>query len=191
VFRWSNTKLMHYRTADESDIPRLVKLYKAVAKIPGNLARQEQEMTEEYVSHFVHKSLTKGLIIVGENEADPDELIAEVHGYVSDLQAFSHVLGDVTFLVHPDHQGKGIGRTIFTIFLDEIANNRPDVGKVELYTGENNMKAIGLYQSLGFMIEGRLEMRFRNPETGSYEADIPLGWVNPNFEFDGDIPRLS
>lgn len=181
---------MHYRTAEESDIPRLLKLYKAVAKTPGYIARLEHEITEEYVSHFVHKSLKDGLIIVGENETDPDELIAEVHGYKSDLQGFGHVFGDVTFLVHPDHQGKGIGRTIFTIFLDEIVNTRPDIGKVELFTGEANTRAIALYQSLGFMIEGRMEMRYWNSRTETYEADIPLGWVNPNFEFDGDIPRL-
>jgi ribosomal protein S18 acetylase RimI-like enzyme len=181
---------MHYRTAIESDIPKLVELYKAVAKTPGYIARLEEEVTYEYVSGFLHKSLESGLIIVGENEANPGELIAEVHGYKPGLQGFNHVLGEVTFLVHPDHQGKGIGRTIFTIFLDEIANNRPDVGKVELYTGESNTRAIGLYQSLGFMIEGRMEMRYKNPRTETYEADIPLGWVNPNFEFDGDIPRL-
>jgi ribosomal protein S18 acetylase RimI-like enzyme len=181
---------MHYRTADESDIPRLVKLHKAVAKTPGYIARLEHEITEEYVSHFLHKSLETGLIIVGESETDPDELIADIHGYKPDLQGFAHVIGEVTFLVHPDHQGKGIGRTIFTIFLDEIANNRPDVGKVELFTGEGNTRAIGLYQSLGFMIEGRMEMRYWNPRLETYEADIPLGWVNPNFEFDGDIPRL-
>jgi ribosomal protein S18 acetylase RimI-like enzyme len=181
---------MHYRTATPSDIPAIVKLYRAVAKTPGYLARLEDEVTEQYVSDFVTKSLANGLIIVGEDEANPDNLIAEVHGYKPGLTSFDHVLGEITFLVHPDHQGKGIGRTIFTIFLDEIANNRPDVGKVELYTGESNRRAIALYQSLGFMIEGRMEMRFKNP-AGSYEADIPLGWVNPGFEFDGNIPRLG
>ena len=181
---------MHYRTATTSDIPALIKLYKAVAAIPGFLARFEHEITEEYVSHFVNKSLESGLIVVGESETNPEELIAEVHGYKPGIQIFDHVLSDVTFLVHPDHQGKGVGRTIFTIFLDEIVNNHPDVGKVELFTGESNRKAIGLYQSLGFMIEGRMEMRFKNP-IGTYEADIPLGWVNPGFEFDGNIPRLD
>jgi ribosomal protein S18 acetylase RimI-like enzyme len=180
---------MHYRTATLTDIPALVKLYKAVAKVEGYIARLEHEVTEEYVSHFVHKSLESGLIIVGEDETNPEELIAEIHGYRPGITIFNHVLGDVTFLVHPDHQGKGIGRTILTIFLDEIANNRPDIGKVELFTGESNRRAIGLYQALGFMIEGRMELRYKNP-TGSYEADIPMGWQNPNFEFDGDIPRL-
>jgi len=181
---------MHYRTANLSDVPALVKLYKAVAKIEGYIARLEHEVTEEYVSDFVRHSLESGLIIVGEDENNPQELIAEVHGYKSGITIFNHVLGDVTFLVHPDHQRKGIGRTIFTIFLDEIVNTRPDIGKVELFTGESNKRAIALYQSLGFMIEGRMEMRYKNP-VGNYEADIPLGWVNPGFEFDGNIPRLD
>ena len=181
---------MHYRTATISDIPALIKLYKAVAKIEGFLGHLEYEVTEEYVSRFVSKSLETGLIIVGESETNPDELVAEVHGYKPGIDIFNHVLGDVTFLVHPDHQGKGIGRTLMTIFLDEIATNRPDIGKVELFTGESNRRALGLYQSLGFMIEGRMEMRYRTP-TGNYEADIPMGWVNPGFEFDGDIPRLG
>lgn len=180
---------MHYRTATPDDIPALVKLYKAVAKVEGYIARLEHEVTEEYVSHFVHASLERGLIIVGEHESSPGELIAEVHGYVSEITIFKHVIGDVTFLVHPDHQGKKIGRTIMMIFLDEIANHRPDIGKVELFTGESNRRAIYLYQSLGFLIEGRMEMRYKNP-VGTYEADIPMGWVNPNFEFDGNIPRL-
>jgi putative acetyltransferase len=181
---------MHYRTATTSDIPAIVKLYKAVAKVEGYIARLEHEVTEEYVTDFVKKSLETGLIIVGENENNPEELIAEIHGYTPGITIFNHVLGDVTFLVHPDHQGKGIGRTLIMIFLDEIVNTRPDIGKVELFTGESNRRAISLYQSVGFMIEGRMEMRYKTP-TGNYEADIPLGWVNPNFEFDGSIPRLG
>lgn len=180
---------MHYRTATPDDVPALVKLYKAVARVQGFIARLEHEVTEEYVANFIHKSLESGLIIVGEDEVNPGELIAEIHAYKPGLTIFDHVMGDMTFLVHPDHQGKGIGRTLITIFLDEIANNRPDIGKVELFTGESNRRAIGLYQSLGFLIEGRMEMRYKNP-VGTYEADIPMGWVNPNFEFDGNIPRL-
>lgn len=180
---------MHYRTATPDDIPALVKLYKDVSKVQGFIARLEHEVTEEYVSDFVHKSLERGLIIVGEHETNPGELIAEIHGYTPGLTIFNHVITDVTLLVHPEHQGKKIGRTIITIFLDEIATNRPDIGKVELYTGESNRRAINLYQSLGFLIEGRMEMRYKNP-VGTYEADIPMGWVNPNFEFNGNIPRL-
>lgn len=181
---------MHYRTAEITDVPKIVKLYKAVARVPGFIARLENEITEDHVTHFVKKSLANGLIIIGHADDNDDEFLAEIHGYKGDIAGFAHVLGDVTFLVHPDHQGKGIGRTLFAIFLEEIGVRRPDIGKVELWTGESNRRAIGLYQSFGFMIEGRMEMRYKN-HLGDFEADIPLGWVNPGFEFDGDIPRLK
>jgi ribosomal protein S18 acetylase RimI-like enzyme len=173
---------MRFRTADIDDLSRLIKLYKAVAREEGGIARLEQEITEDYVKNFIIKSLATGVIIVGENPDDPDELVAEIHGYKAGISVFDHVLGDVTILVHPKFQGKKIGRTILTIFLEEIARNRMDIGKVELIAREGNMKAIELYQSLGFRIEGRLEMRIRTPER-NYEADIPMGWQNPNFEF--------
>ncbi len=85
-------------------------------------------------------------------------------------------------MVHPQFQGKKIGRTLLTIFLEEIAHNRPDVGKVELMVREHNLKALELYRSLGFKIEGRIEMQIKNL-SGQYEAVIPMGWNNPNYEF--------
>jgi putative acetyltransferase len=173
---------MRYRTADIDDLPRLIELYKAVARDGGGIARLEHEITEDYVKNFILKSLATGLIIVGENPDNMDQLVAEIHGYKAGIATFDHVLGDVTILVHPKFQGKKIGRTILTIFLEEIGRNRMDIGKVELIARESNMKAIELYQSLGFKIEGRLEMRIKTPDH-NYEADIPMGWQNPNFEF--------
>lgn len=180
---------MHYRNATVDDIPALVRLYRDVAEKSGGIARTSEEVTTEYVKAFVERSLADGLIIVLENEDVPDELIAEIHAYTPGIRLFQHVLSELTLLVDPRFQGKGIGRTIFTIFLDEVVNNRPDIGRVELLTGESNAHALGLYQSLGFLIEGRFEMRSRTA-TG-YEADIALYWQNPGFEFDGSIPRLD
>lgn len=174
---------MRYRIADIDDLPRILKLYKEVARVEGGIARLESEITENYVRHFMTESMASGLIVVAEHPEKADELIAEVHGYKSGLFVFAHVLSEVTLAVHPEHQGKKIGRTLMTIFLEEIATHRPDIGKVELITREGNARALNLYQSLGFRIEGRLEMRIRTPEK-NYEADIPMGWQNPNFEFD-------
>jgi len=173
---------MHFRTADVEDINGIKTLYKDVAHREGGIARLEHEITDDYVENFLKKSLATGLIIVAEHPDEPETLIAEIHAYKNDIKAFNHVLGDLTLVVHPAFQGKKIGRTIFTIFLEEIARNRPDVGKVELIARESNRTAIGLYQSLGFMIEGRLEMRIKTTQ-GSYEADIPMGWQNPLYEF--------
>lgn len=173
---------MRYRTADMDDLHRLILLYKAVAKVEGGIARLEHEVTEDYVKNFIQKSMATGVIIVGENPDDADELVASIHGYKAGIRVFEHVLGDVTMVVHPHFQGKKIGRTILTIFLEEIGRNRMDIGKVELIARESNLKAIQLYQSLGFQVEGRMEMRIKTPHH-TYEADIPMGWQNPNFEF--------
>lgn len=173
---------MRYRTAEIEDLDRLIRLYRSVARTEGGIVRLEHEITDTYIRNFLEKSLATGLIIVGEHPENAEELIAEIHAYKSGIQAFAHVLGDLTIVVHPEFQRKKIGRTILTIFLEEIGRNRPEIGRVELIARESNQKAIALYQSLGFLIEGRLEMRIKTTDQ-HYEADIPMGWQNPNFEF--------
>ena len=173
---------MHFRTAELEDVDRILKLYQLVARHDGGIARIEKEITDEYVRNFVTKSIAAGLIIVGVHPEDENTLVAEIHAYKPEIKIFDHVLSDLTIAVHPDHQGKKIGRTIFTIFLEEVGRNMPNIGRVELVTRESNARAIKLYQSLGFRIEGRMEMRIKN-SVGMYEADIPMGWQNPNFEF--------
>ena len=173
---------MKYRIADVDDLPALIKLYKAVARQQEGIARVESEITEDYVRSFITKSISHGLIIVGVHPENHHEIVAEIHAFRPGIKVFAHVLSDLTIAVHPDFQGKKIGRTIFTIFLEEVGKNMPQIGRVELITRESNAKAIKLYQSLGFKIEGRLEMRIKST-SGMYEADIPMGWQNPNFDF--------
>jgi ribosomal protein S18 acetylase RimI-like enzyme len=174
---------MKIRTATLEDETKIRDLYRQVARQNGGLARAEHEITDGYIHHFVTRSVGSGLIIVAEHPDSDESIVAEVHACKPGIAAFDHVFSDLTIAVHPDFQGKKIGRTIFTIFLEEIALNRPDVGRVELMVRESNARAILFYQSLGFTVEGRLEMRIRTPGN-NYEADIAMGWQNPNFEFD-------
>jgi putative acetyltransferase len=173
---------MHIRTAEPDDLARLQILYQTIAGQEGGIARLESEITAEYIQGILTKSLASGLMVVALHPDDPEQLIGAIHAYKVGLQVFDHVLSELTLVVHPQFQGKKIGRTLFTIFLEEVGRNRPDIGRVELITRESNQKAIALYQSLGFLIEGRLEMRVRTTAR-VYEADIPMAWQNPNFEF--------
>lgn len=173
---------MLVRTATINDLESIKTLYKAATRAKNGLARLEEEITDDYIETFIKKSINGGLIIVAENPANPKEIIGEIHAYKPGTQIFNHVLSSLTIVVHPDFQGQKIGRTIFTIFLEEIGLNRHDIGRVELMARESNTKAIKLYQSLGFRIEGRLEMRVKTTDN-TYEADIAMGWQNPNFEF--------
>jgi len=149
-------------------------LYQAVAATPGGIARTVGEVTTEYVDDFVAQSLQRGILIVAEAAGSPG-LAAELHAYRSELHVFAHVLGDLTVAVHPTAQGQGIGRQLFTRLLDEVALDHPDITRVELVTQESNVRALQLYESVGFRREGRLESRIRN-SSGGFEADIPMAW---------------
>ena len=166
---------MNIRPGRATDAAAVRELYRAVAAIPGGIARAADEITADYVDHFVHTSLERGIIVVAEFPGS-QALAGEIHAYRSDVRAFRHVLGDLTIAVHPDAQGQGVGRTIFTRLLDEVRNDHPDITRVELVTSEYNARAQGLYESLGFTREGRMERRFRSRE-GVYEADIPMAWL--------------
>jgi putative acetyltransferase len=174
---------MIIRIAEPEDLNKIKTLYQRVAKASGGIARLEHEISDEYVENFIKKSLERGLILVVEHEELPGEIIAELHAYSSGIEIFSHVFTELTIAVHPDFQGKKVGRTIFTIFQEEIALNQTHIGRVELFVRESNHKALKFYQSMGFVIEGRMEMRIKNPDK-TYEADIPMSWQNPNYEFD-------
>ena len=173
---------MHIRTAATEDLSKIRKLYQEVAREKGAIARTENEITDEYVRHFLENSIDDGLILVVEHPDDQEMLIAEMHAHKQGPGVFSHVFSNLTIVVHPEFRGRKIGRTMFTIFLEEVGLNRQDIGRVELMVRESNQTALKFYQSFGFRIEGRLEMRIRTPG-GHYEADIPMAWHNPNFEF--------
>jgi ribosomal protein S18 acetylase RimI-like enzyme len=173
---------MHIRTAVPQDLEKIRNLYKEAARRDSNFFRTEEELTDDCILDFVNKSISKGLIIVAEDPNDENKLIGEIHGYQSGLKVTDHVLANFNLVVHPDFQNKKLGKTLFTIFLEEVGKNHPEIGKVELIVRESNEKAIRLFQSRGFLIEGRMEMRVKKAD-GSYEADIPMGWQNPNFEF--------
>ena len=159
--------------ADENNI---LNLYKTVAQNVGGIARQADEITPQYVANNLHKSLANGVCVVVENPANAAELVAEIHCYKLEPRVFAHVLSELTIVVHPNFQGKGLGKLIFTTLLEHVKHNKPDILRVELIARESNTKAIAFYQSLGFRIEGRLEKRISS-HTGTLEADIPMAWL--------------
>lgn len=165
------------RSGRQEDAPAIQSLYRIVAAVPGGLARTASEITDGYVHGFVEHSLERGIIVVAEFPGSTG-IAGEIHAYRSDIELFCHVLGDLTIAVHPEAQGQGVGRRMFTRLLDEVKADHPDITRVELITGESNARAQHLYESLGFRKEGRLEGRIRN-ESGGVEADIPMAWLRP------------
>jgi len=154
------------------DCSAIAKLYREVAATEGGLARTAYEISEEYVENFVAKSIKNGIIIIARKD---EKIIGEIHSYALEPKCFAHLLGELTIAVHPDFQGFGVGKAIFTEFMRQVKKNRPDILRVELIARESNQRAIKFYQKLGFEIEGRMIGRIRGVD-GNFEADIPMAW---------------
>jgi putative acetyltransferase len=163
------------RKAVKADASALLDLYRAVAAVPGGIARTPSEVSSDYVAGFMAKADAGGLQLVFE---EAGRILGEIHAAPAGIACFAHVMGDLTVAVAPDGQGRGIGRALFQALLDEVTQHMPQVTRVELFVRESNLRAQQLYLSLGFAVEGRLRARVQGP-TGVPEQDLIMGWLRP------------
>ena len=169
------------RKASLDDLQALKALFREIAANPGGFARTAGEITDTYLEKVLNRALPWGLALVAvDSSGGEGRPIALIFAYLPGPRVFDHVLSELTIGVHPSYQRKGIGRQLFTYFLEEVMQRRTDIMRVELIARESNQRAIGFYESLGFQQEGRFEKRIRSTD-GGFEADIPMAWFNPNF----------
>ncbi len=165
------------RKVKKSDIDALVDFYKTVAADENShLARTPHEITREYIEKMVNNATEKGLGFVADLHG---EIVGVMIKLKSDLERFSHVLSDGNIAMHPKYQGKGIGRQLIQRLLQEVKQNRPEIMRVEMIANESNKVGLGLYESEGFIPEGRFVKKFHDRKTGKYQDDIPLAWTRP------------
>ncbi|HQV77972.1 MAG TPA: N-acetyltransferase [Chitinophagales bacterium] len=176
-----NTDQFLIRKAVSNDLSEIVDLYILVSKTIGGLARTENEITNDYVKEFMEKSLQNGVQFVIVDNFNNEKIIAEIHCYKLQPSVFGHILSELTIAVNTEYQGKGLGKKLFETVLNYITENRNDIFRVELIARESNTKALKLYESIGFKVEGRFINRIKNSEN-NFEADIPMAWFNPKFK---------
>jgi len=165
---------MNIRRSRFDDQARVCALYRRVAAVPGGIARLSEEISRSYVAEFLRNASERGLGLIIESE--DGRFIGEIHAYTPGPYCFSHVLSDLTIVVDPEQQGRGIGRILFERFLHIVSTQFPHIRRIELIARESNQAAIRFYESLGFRQEGRLAGRILNVD-GSVECDIPMAWT--------------
>lgn len=167
--------LTDYRTQDRQP---LYDLYRVIATIPGGIIREPDEITEAYIEQIVTEATQCGIMLIAREGEKP---VGEIHAYTPSLQAFRHILTELTIVVHPDYQGQGIGKLLFQSFLEKVRQDFSHILRVELYTREHNQKNVAFYESLGFQNEGRQADKIMGPE-GQLETPLHMVWFNPAFE---------
>jgi len=90
----------------------------------------------------------------------------KIYLFLQDNKMFGHISvvtredGGVyfsNFAIDPEYQGKGYAREIIELTRDIIRDKIKDAPRFEAATHPDNLKAIHLYESLGFKITGRKE----------------------------------
>jgi len=152
-----------------SDEAGIYAVYRAAARQGGGLLRREDEITETYIRHNLENSLRIGISLVAEGEAG--RILGEIHAWPSETRQLGHCLTNLTVAVDPAAQRRGVGRALFT-HLIEAARANPKFRIIELYCREDNQRALDLYQSLGFVFEGRLKGRVWQDHGKPYLDDL-------------------
>ncbi|WP_108868191.1 GNAT family N-acetyltransferase [Aquimarina aquimarini] len=155
----------------------LLQLYIKVAGISDGIIRNKEEINQGYVNNFLKHSIENGLILIAVING---HLVGEIHAYTPTIYAFQHILTDLTIIVDPDHQGKGIGRSLFESFLNIVKTNLDHIKRIELYTREHNKRNVSFYKSLGFINEGRQKDKIYI-SASEFETPLHMAWFNPNY----------
>jgi putative acetyltransferase len=160
------------RPAVREDAAAILALHRRAAVIPGGLARQPEEITADYVDHAMAAAADGGLNLVAVGPGGA--LCGEIRAERMKVALFAHVLTELTVAVDPDWQGRGVGSALFRALIVAARQASPPVGRIELWTGADNLGARRLYERLGFRVEGRMVGRGRHPD-GRLEDDIAMG----------------
>jgi len=154
------------RPASADDAAALVALRDSVAAEGTWVAAQPGERTALEESLTIASLLTHGGL----------SLVAEVGGEVVGQLAvqrsqgrYEGHRGDLSITVHRDHREQGLGRALLETAVDWARAVR--LGKLTLGVFPENLRAIALYRSAGFVEEGRLRGHVR---VGGEDRDLTL-----------------
>jgi ribosomal protein S18 acetylase RimI-like enzyme len=164
------------RRAHPEDAAALVAAEREIARIPGRLASQPNELQEDAFRDEIVKLNARdgGIYLVAEQDG---KIVGHALLKSRELAATSHVVG-LTIAVHEGHQGKGVGRALMNELVAWSKSN-PRVEKIELHVRSSNERAIALYRSFDFVEEGRITKRIKIG-SDDYLDDVCMGlWLGP------------
>lgn len=154
--------------ADINDLRRMKGVYENILAIPS----ERLKFCEDFLNGLGPDDHQFAAVVT------PPEGGEKVVG-IAGLQAYSGRMrhsGGVGIMVHCDWQGKGVGRALMEAVLD-VADNWLMLTRVELTAFTDNERALKLYRSLGFEVEGTKRMgAIRN---GEYADEYYMARLRP------------
>lgn len=166
------------RKATISDREDIAELYRNVAGNVIGISRRPHEITDTYVYSLLNKKPSDIVCLVAMD--DDCNIVGVIHGTKNGLEVYSHILGDLTVIVKPEHQSKGIATKLSMEFLEHIFKERPDIMRIEMEV-ITILKLIQAFEFAGFVKEAETTNRIKNAD-GTFSNSVLMAWFNPNFK---------
>lgn len=129
---------------------------------------ERMSKTEEFIKNL---SPNSHLLVAEVDENNTKKVVGIIGLTVSHSPRARHS-GSIGILVHKDYQGMGIGRALFNEIID-LADNWLMLVRLELGVFTDNQRALNLYKSLGFNIEGT--KKYAVIRNGKYVDEYIMG----------------
>lgn len=152
-----------------ADVPAVTAIYRE-----ASTARAPDEIDEAVTREMVRQALDTGVALAALEE---DRVVGFVLAPRHPVRRLSHVITNVLICLEPSARGRGVGRQLMT----EMMTRASATGwceRIEFYVRSSNARAIALYASLGFVVEGRLRARIATDD-GGRQDDLMMGWLVP------------
>ncbi len=149
----------------------------AEIELHPEIRRWDTDIHDENIEKM-YQTFKKFFVKLPENE-DQEVLIAKANGKVVGFlgqhrlnKRMTHI-GDVGIMVHPNHQGKGIGAELLKNAI-EVAK-KMGLNRLEADTITDNIAMIKTAQKFGFQIEGIRKMRIQ--KDGKYKDQTLMALI--------------
>lgn len=163
--------ILTFREARETDAAVIAGAEHDTAETPGLLNALPGEIPVTAFRDRIRAlaSDPRGLYLVAEREG---KVVGHLLLDPLPLAQNAHVVS-LNIVVHPGATDAGIGRALLGEAI-EWARRNPAVEKIELRVRSGNARALHLYESFGFVAEGRLRRRLKLADR-VYLDDIEMG----------------
>ncbi|MCG8576309.1 MAG: GNAT family N-acetyltransferase [Flavobacteriales bacterium] len=169
---------MKIRKTQNIDRSHVAEIYRSVSQETEGIPRRLHEITETYIFSLLNKKEDEIVSLVAEDEEG--KLLGVIHATKNGLESYTHILSDLTIIIRPEAQGKGVAKALGYHVLNYIRDHRPDVWRLEV-EAISKLDHLDIFYAAGFVKEGEIKNRIRNID-GSFSDSVLLVWFNPNFK---------
>lgn len=166
--------LREFRAEDISGIRAWVTDNAVIRSLSGTFLRpQTWEMTEQYLRNLLEGNAGGVNFVIAQR--DSLKYLGQINLMMVDTTARK---AELAIVLLPEHQGCGYAREALALLL-KYAFDEMNLNRVYLKVYEDNVRAIALYERMGFTREGRLRQEMYRE--GRYWDIVLMGLLRPDY----------